>query len=444
MGHADRSRELAGLLQLLHRARDAISAEQLGFIIVNESQQLLSYRQAALWREGNIRHVAALSGLAELDPTAPYMQWLSRLFRHLAAPQEVDGSKPDSLRVDVHALPPALAEEWQSWLPVHALWLRLGEQGACLLARDLPWNDYECKLAEELAHGYGHALLHFAPRHNWREQAGQWLRPGRKQRRLLLVLLVLACLPIRLSVLARGEVTPQDPVLLRAPLSGVIDRIQVQPNQPVKVGDALFDLDATALAGQFAMAAGERDAAQESFRASAQLAVTDDKGKLAMAQDRAKLEEKSIAAEYTGLELQRLHVTAPNAGVVVFSDRNDWQGKAVTLGEKVMTLADPAHVELAAWLPAAEAIDVAPGGKITLYPNASPTESYDAEITRVAYKAEVVENGLLAYRLQARFVNDSKPRLGQMGTARVYGNWVPLIYYALRRPLTAARQWLGW
>ena len=87
---------------------------------------------------------------------------------------------------------------------------------------------------------------------------------------------------------------------------------------------------------------------------------------------------------------------------------------------------------------------MAPGGKITLYPNASPTESYDAEIIRVAYKAEAVEGGLLAYRLQARFVGGDKPRLGQMGTARVYGDWVPLIYYALRRPLTAARQWLGW
>ncbi|WP_374424219.1 efflux RND transporter periplasmic adaptor subunit [Chromobacterium sp.] len=443
MGHADRSRELAGLLQLLHRARDAVSAEQLGFIIVNESQQLLPYRQAAVWREGLHRHVAALSGLAELDPTAPYMQWLSRVFRHLAEPGATDAEQTSRLIV-ADDLPAALAEEWASWLPAHALWLRLGEQGACLLARELPWSDYERKLAEELAHGYGHALLRFAPRRDWRELARQWLRPGRKQRRLLIAALLLACMPIRLSVLARGEVAPQDPVLLRAPLSGVIDRIQVQPNQRVKAGDALFDLDATSLAGQFAMAARERDAAQESFRASAQLAVTDDKGKLAMAQDRAKLEEKSIAAEYTGLELQRLHVTAPNAGVVVFSDRNDWQGKAVTVGERVMTLADPAHVELAAWLPAAEAIDVAPGGKITLYPNASPTESYDAEIIRVAYKAEAVEGGLLAYRLQARFVGGDKPRLGQMGTARVYGDWVPLIYYALRRPLTAARQWLGW
>ena len=135
---------------------------------------------------------------------------------------------------------------------------------------------------------------------------------------------------------------------------------------------------------------------------------------------------------------------APPAGVVVFSDRSDWLGRAVTAGEKVMTLADPARVELTAWLPAGEAIAIEPGSDITLYPNAAPTESYDAEVSRVAYRAEVSEGGQLAYRLQARFKSGEKPRLGQMGTARVYGDWVPMCYYLLRRPLTAARQWLGW
>ena len=171
--------------------------------------------------------------------------------------------------------------------------------------------------------------------------------PGRKQRRLLIAALLLACMPIRLSVLARGEVAPQDPVLLRAPLSGVIDRIQVQPNQRVKAGDALFDLDATSLAGQFAMAARERDAAQESFRASAQLAVTDDKGKLAMAQDRAKLEEKHRRRIHRpGTATVARHRAQCRRGGVLRPQRLAGQGGDG--GERVMTLADPAHVELAA------------------------------------------------------------------------------------------------
>lgn len=261
----------------------------------------------------------------------------------------------------------------------------------------------------------------------------------------MLVTLALCCVPVRLSVLARAEVVPQDPVLLRAPLSGVIADIQVQPNQTVAQGTRLFSLDATSLSGQYALAERERDAAQEAFRASAQLAVTDDKGKLAMAQERAKLEEKRIALDYSGRELKRLQVHAPAAGVVVFSDRNDWQGRAVSVGEKVMTLADPAHVELTVWLPAAEAIDVKAGAAITLYPNASPTQSFDAQVIRMAYKAEITDGGLLAYRIQARFdKQDEMPRLGQMGTARVYGQWVPSIYYVLRRPLTALRQTMGW
>ncbi len=437
---SDKSRELAGLVTLLRRGREAGDAVELGFIAVNESRQLLPYRQAAMWREGLHRHVCALSGLSEVDPTAPYVQWLGHVFRHLASRD----AKEDFRTLCAADLPETLASEWGAFLPAEALWLTLGEHGALLLARDDAWTEFEVRLAQELAHGYGHALGMFGTRRSWREWVRPWLSPGPKQRRLLLAVLIVAAFPIRLSVLAHSEVVPQTPRLVRAPIAGVIEGISVEPNQRVAKGSPLFDLDATALSGQVAIVSQERDAAQERFRASAQLAVTDDKGKLAMEQDRAKLEEKSIEADYAARELQRLHVTAPADGVVVFSDKNDWQGKAVVVGEKVMTLADPARVELAVWLPAAEAIDVAPGDSVTLYPNASPTESYDARVSRVAYKAEPVEGGLLAYRVQATLLPGERPRLGQMGTARVYGNWVPFCYYVLRRPLTAARQWLGW
>ena len=256
-------------------------------------------------------------------------------------------------------------------------------------------------------------------------------------------LVLLGALPVRLSVLARAEVVPDAPLLMRAPLSGVIADVAVQPNQQVAKDTLLFELDETSQSGQAALAARERDAAQESYRVSAQLAVTDDKGKLAMAQERAKLEEKTIAADYSSRELRRMQVSAPQAGVVVFSDRNDWLGRAVSVGERVMLLADPARLELDAWLPAADAIDLVPGSRVVLHPNATPTESYEAEVLRVAYKAEATEAGLMAYKVQARFLPGQHPRLGQMGTARLYGRRVPLLYYLLRRPLTALRQTLG-
>ena len=86
-----------------------------------------------------------------------------------------------------------------------------------------------------------------------------------------------------------------------------------------------------------------------------------------------------------------------------------------------MTLADPAHVELAAWLPAAEAIDVAPGGKITLYPNASPTESYDAEIIRVAYKRK---------RWRAACSPTGCKPASSAATSRGWARWAPPAFMA--------------
>jgi len=104
MGQSDSSLALAALLQLLHRARDAESAVQLGFVMVNETVQLLPYRQAAFWREGVFQRIEAVSGLSELDPTAPYIQWLGRVFRHL---QHAEG-EGDCRALTANALPDAL------------------------------------------------------------------------------------------------------------------------------------------------------------------------------------------------------------------------------------------------------------------------------------------------------------------------------------------------
>jgi hypothetical protein len=128
----------------------------------------------------------------------------------------------------------------------------------------------------------------------------------------------------------------------------------------------------------------------------------------------------------------------------VFADPNDWIGRAVSVGEKVMLLADPSRVEMTAYLPVAENVDVKPGASLTLYPKSSPLVSYDARIDTIVYRAEPAPDGVLAYRIKASFTGNRPPVLGVMGTARIHGRWVPLAYYLLRRPLASLRQWLGW
>lgn len=439
---------LLQLLQLGRRARDAATAAELGFVMVNETLQLLPYRQAALWSERGLGTVAAVSGLPQTDPNTPYVQWLGAVSRHL-----VRGAAPAGVLAPAQ-LPAALSDDWSQWLPAQAMWLPLRRpgadgtapaEGALLLARDEPWAAHELALLTELAHVYGHAWAGFAPRQPALGRLLAWLRPSRARRWLLAAALAVCVLPVRITVLAQAEVVPREPFMVRAPLDGVIERFEVRPNQPVQAGTPLFSLDTTALRSHLELARKAHDTALEEYRQAAQAAVTSEKNRAEIALRRGRLQEKAVELDYTAEQLARVQVKAEQAGIAVFADVNDWVGRAVTLGERVLLLADPARVELTAWLPAADVIELHPGDLITLYPQGDPFTSFDARVHSVAYRAEATHEGFLAYRIKAAFAEGSTPpRIGQLGTAHLHGGWAPLLYVALRRPLVGARQWLGW
>lgn len=456
---------LALLWQLSARARMADNDAALAFTIVNETQALVPYRQAGWWRTGGAwpSAMAAVSGLPQCDPGAPYVQWLNAVCRTLARRQSQarddtraatrsdapGGVQPQAFTAS--DLPPELAADWAEWWPANALWLPLadtrqeGMRGAVVFAREQPFGAEETALLAELASVWAHAFRALEPHASPFAHTLGKLRKGKLRKRVLLALALACLIPVPLSVLAPAEVTAKDPFVVRSPLDGVIDRLDVQPNQRVAPGTLLFSLDATTLASRNALARKNYDAAQEEYRQTAQLAVTDDKDRLDMALKKGKLEASEVELNYAAAQLARLRVTAARAGVAVFSDPNDWNGRAVSVGEKVMLLADPAQVELTAYLPVAENVGVKPGATLTLYPKSSPLVSYAARIDTMAYRAEPTSDGVLAYRIKAHFSgNAPPPALGTMGTARIHGRWVPLVYDLLRRPLAAARQWLGW
>lgn len=433
---------LLALLQLGQRAREAASAAELGFVVVNETRTIFNYRQAALWLSSS-RCVAAVSGAAQPDSSAPYLQWLQRLFR------ERGGNLAQPQRVCAGDLSPTIAEEWGQWAPRHGLLVPLlhsgaGEVGVVLFARDTAWRNDEVELAAEVGRIYGHAAFALEPRQSpWLRVRGS-LRSRKVLWRVAALLFVASWVPVRLSTLMPAEVTPRDPYVVRAPLDGVVDRFQVKPNEQVAQDAPLFNLDPTVVASRHAAAQEVYATAQEEYRQSAQLAVMDDAAKLEMAIHRGVRDQRAVELEYSARQLERVQVKAARAGVAVFADVQDWLGRAVAVGEKVLVLADPSEVELTAHLPVGDQIPVAPGAQITFYPQAMPFTSYTATVDSVAYHAEVTDD-VLAYRIRAHFdAAQSVPRLGLMGSARVYARRAPLIYLVLRRPLAVARQWFSW
>ena len=73
---------LSMLLQLGRLARKA-TEDELNFIMVNDSRTLIPYRQAVLFKfhHGKLE-VAAISGLAVIDSSSPFLQWLTKLANH--------------------------------------------------------------------------------------------------------------------------------------------------------------------------------------------------------------------------------------------------------------------------------------------------------------------------------------------------------------------------
>ncbi len=458
------------LWRLAARVRAASHESTLAFTVVNETLTVLPYRQAAWWRAPLPGAVACVSGVSQSDPGAPYVQWLGGVARALARIQWPGARAPagDAASADITTPRPmtftaaslasllgakgaeGLVNDWDSWWPQHAVWVPLQRRaghplGAVLFAREHAWTPADLAVLTELAAVWSHAFDGFAPSLTWSQRLRQWLRPGARRRWLLAGLLLALVLPVRLTVLASAEVTAQTPFIVRSPLEGVIDKLDVVPNQAVVTGQRLVSLDQATLASRYALAQKDYDTAQEEYRQATQLAVTDARDRLDMVESKGKLEQSKVQLQYSAQQFARVQIVSPRDGVAVFADPNDWNGKAVSVGEKILAIADPARVELTAWLPAADNVDVKAGSMLTLYPGSSPLSSYDARIDSIAYRAEVTPQGILAYRIKASFLADTRhPGLGTMGTARIHQAWVPLAYYLLRRPLTVARQWLGW
>ena len=97
---------LANLLLLQQRLREASTEAELGFLLTNDTQNLLPYRSAVLWLASSRRRqggsIVSVSGAVEHDAASPYVQWMNALCRELASQQEAGvreirkGNAPES------------------------------------------------------------------------------------------------------------------------------------------------------------------------------------------------------------------------------------------------------------------------------------------------------------------------------------------------------------
>jgi hypothetical protein len=444
---------LAVLLDLSRRARHAGSVEELGFLLVNETTHLAAFRQAALWNGD--AGVKTLSGVLQPEANAPYVQWLDRLARRQAADAPTQASP-----FTAADLPAELAADWAEWWPTHALWLPLRPAPdrpaeGLLLARDSAWSLTEQQLLQEWVDSWQHArqALHPAPASGWKgwvrrlrqrlqhDPSRPWWRQARM--RWLMVAMLLPLMPVRLTVMAPGELVPAHPVTVRSPMDGVLDVFHVQPNQWVERDQPLFGLDEALIQSRVAVAAQVLASAETEYRQASQQALVDPKSKMQLALLPGKIAEKRAELDYLQEQAGRARVTAPQAGVVLLDDPSEWTGRPVTTGERILRIAAPDDREVEAWLPIGDAIPLASGDTVRLYLSANPLAPVSARVRYVAHDAVQRPDGGYAYRVRATLSEPTDQRVGLKGTARIDGGWSPLAYWVLRRPLASLRGAVG-
>lgn len=441
--------DVASLLSFEQQLREAQDLAQLSHTIVNQTHLCLPYTQAVLLSSDGLRRLEPLaaSDIPTVDFTAPFFTWIERLAKHLA--DQPDQSPHGVLAADVAE---ELRLEWQEMAPGQLLWMPLRSPSGkdhsttlLLLFRSEPWEENDLQLATHLAGSIGHAL--FALRRcRWSYSLLNILRQKRLLFAVLALLFGLMWLPVRITALAPVEVIARDPQVITAAIDGAVREVLVNPNQRIAKGELLVQLEDTELSASYEVAERTLLMARAELKTVQQSGFVDVTQKSKLSELEAAVRLRQAEVDQARLRLEKTRIVAPAEGIAVLGDPNEWKGKPVRVGERIMLLADQDSVELKIMLPVKDSIALQPDALVKVYFDNDPLNAGQGHVVQAGYDPQRTPDEQLAYRLVARLDEASKtsPRIGLRGTAKVYGEQVRLFFYLFRRPITALRQQLGW
>lgn len=417
---------------------------------VNESRNVLEYSQAIvlrLSRSGKAK-VTAFSDLSTIDSNAPFVRWIEEhVTLAIKKHRVIDPENQEKLielpltnrMADAATNGSAHSLQKSLFLPFYDR----GDVvfGGLLITRRQSWLEHErivsVRVADAVSHGF-HALIPQKKLRLW--STPKWLIM------CLVTLLVLALfIPVPMTTLAPAEIIADEPTVVAAPLDGVVARIYKDANVVVNKGELLMEFDNTQLKAAFDIASRKELISEARLATAQQAAFNDVQVHRQLAIAAAEVELAKAEKNYAAQKLARAVVRAEQSGQLIYSNRQEWIGKPVKTGERVMEIADIQRVVLQIYLPVADAISLTDGADVKLFLDADPLNSLSGKLRHASFYADEQPGVGLVYRVIADLNDgeDDVPRIGLRGTAQIFGKKVFLGFFLFRKPLATIRQYLG-
>lgn len=431
---------LAALLQFEGDVRRQQSVNELIYLVANETRRIVAYEQMFVLREGHVGegfHVVGASSIALIDRNAPLIQAIERVVAAVAAET---GTKARGFDATAYSDDPAVAE-----YPFHAWhWQPLTDRAGhvfagLLVARQAPLREAEdtrlARIGETVGHGWlaltgGRPVRRF-PKFDTRMKRG-----------LLAAVIIAALFPVRMSALAPVEVVAARPYVISAPYAGVIQRLEVPPNALVKAGQPVLTFEDIKVRNELEQATEKLAVARAKVERATSAAFAKAEEAREIGPLQAEYDLAKADYDYARDVMAKSQITAPRGGMAIYSDRRDWEGRAVNTGDPILQIADPRQVAFRIDLPAKEQLTLKPGARVKIWLDAQPLWALRGTVEEASYQARPTAEGILAFAVSAKPAG-STPRIGSRGTAKLYGQWVPFAYSLFRRPIASARQYLG-
>lgn len=434
---------LAAINRLSVKAFNSRNQQTLSFIILNDTAQIIRYDRATLWNiEDSANDLEGVSGRASVTGTSAIARRWKTLVQSLKNPGEAQILSANSFSRNQALWEEVSKEQGGSkiiWIPIQVnekptlgLWLERWN--------NVNWQPQEIETLNFLFQGYGAAWSKYVGRYEWlkriRDKA-RWI--------VLIALCLLFLIRVPLRIVAPAEVVAKDPILITAPLDGTISEIVVKPGQMVKKGELLFEYDKRIPLQQLQVAQKEVEIIQSEVDRAMTQGVKDEKSLAEMSILTMKLEKQKTVLKLAQYQASQLNVTTPDPGVVLLDNPDEWRGKPVKVGERVLIVSDPAQTKVRIWVPVDDNVVLDTTKPVKIFLNVNPEATYEASLTYIANYSGITEKRVAAFQAEADWIGKTpeEARMGLKGTAILYGDNVSLFYYLFRKPWGAVRSFFG-